>query len=70
MIGIPKTQKIWVSYINEGKITHVVTSTASRDKYFLYEINQEGKFIKSATARQPIFKKISMIKRRLCVTSV
>ena len=56
MTGVPKNQKVWTSYINKGKVTHVITSTLARDKYFLYEVNKEDKFIKIATSSQPIFK--------------
>lgn len=54
--GIPKSQKIWTSYINKGEITHIITSSVARDKYFLYEANSDGSFIKIATSTQPIFK--------------
>ena len=39
MIKAPDGETIWVTYMNDGKITHVITSTKLRDYYYLYKVN-------------------------------
>ena len=33
MLTAPKGEAIWIQYVNNGVITHVVTSTPLRDMY-------------------------------------
>lgn len=50
---IPKNETIWVrGYDEEQHIHHVITSTKSRDKYFLY-LNEGDKLIKKLKAASP-----------------
>lgn len=45
-IKIPKSETLWVQYMNKGNVTHFITSNTYRDKYFLYEVN-DGQIIKT-----------------------
>lgn len=50
---IPKNETIWVKgYDEDQRIRHIITSTKSRDKYFLY-LNDDGKLIKKLKASSP-----------------
>lgn len=50
---IPKNETIWVRGYDEAqRIRHVITSTKSRDKYFLY-LNEGGKLVKKLKASSP-----------------
>lgn len=55
-IKAPKNQTSWTVYKKDHKITHVVTSTLMRDKYFLYEVESNGSLKKLASSHIPIFK--------------
>lgn len=46
MLTAPKGETIWVQYVNDGAITHVITSTQLRDIYYLYKV-VDGKLIKT-----------------------
>ena len=59
-IKIPKTQKSWVKYVKDEKVTHIITSTIVRDKYFLYKVNEDGRLEKLASSKTPIFKEINL----------
>ena len=37
-ISAPAGEIIWVQYVNNGAITHFITSTKMRDYYYLYKI--------------------------------
>lgn len=39
MIKAPDGETIWVQYMSDGKVTHVITSTKLRDYYYLYKVN-------------------------------
>lgn len=60
-IKIPKNQISWVKYLNNGKVTHVVTSTLARDKYFLYSVNENGVLKKIKTSTRPLFKEFNLL---------
>ena len=55
-IKIPKGQKSWTRYVENGEIKYIVTSTIARDKYFLNEINEDGSLNRVATSKHPVFK--------------
>ena len=55
---IPKGQVSWVRYLENGSVIYIITSNNIRDKYFLYEVNSEGKLIKKAVSIQPVFKEL------------
>lgn len=38
MFNLPKNETLWVQYMSKGQVTHIVTSSKFRDKYYLYEI--------------------------------
>lgn len=31
-------EKVWVQYMNDGKITHIITSDRNRENYYLYRV--------------------------------
>ena len=35
---IPKSETIWLQHCQDGKATHIITSTVLRDYYYLYEM--------------------------------
>ncbi len=41
LLAIPKTQKIWVTYIKEETPIFVITSDAARNNYYLYSVDKE-----------------------------
>ena len=43
---IPKGETLWVNYMSNGKITHIVTSDIMRTNYYLYKFN-DGELIKT-----------------------
>ena len=58
MIKIPKNQILWMTICEEdGVPKQVITSDQMRNKYFLYNINEDGSLIKIETAATPIFQK-------------
>jgi hypothetical protein len=46
MIKIPKNENVWVQYIQDDKVTHIITSTKMRDIYYLYKID-DNKLVKT-----------------------
>lgn len=51
--GIPKNEMLWVQeYDEKGEIHHVITSTKTRDRYFLY-LNERGQLVKKLKAASP-----------------
>lgn len=44
---IPKNETLWVQYIKDSRVTHVITSKALRDIYFLYEVDENDNLIKT-----------------------
>lgn len=46
LIRVPVGETIWVQYLNNGIITHIITSTKMRDYYYLYKV-VNGKAIKT-----------------------
>lgn len=54
-IVLPKNERRWVSYLNSGgKIVYVLTSTALRDKYILYLVQEDGKCKKLGECASPV----------------
>ena len=47
MKGINKNEILWVQYLINGEVKHIVTSDKNRDNYMLYEINK-GQAIKTS----------------------
>ena len=45
-MNIPKSEILWVQYVNNGKITFIVTSNQTREWYYLYELI-DGRFRKT-----------------------
>lgn len=31
-------EMVWVQYINDGKVTHIITSDRNRENYYLYRV--------------------------------
>ena len=56
-IKIPKNQKHWVTYIENGIPKHIITSNASREIYYLYEVAEDGTITKIESSKRPIFKR-------------
>lgn len=46
-IKSPKNETIWVQYIKDSKVTHLITSKTIRDTYYLYEVDNDGNLIKT-----------------------
>ena len=47
MIKPPKNETIWVQYIVDNKVTHIITSKTIRDVYYLYKVGEDDKLIKT-----------------------
>ncbi len=41
-IETPKNEIIWLQIVKDGVVTHIITSTALRDLYYLYRV-EDGK---------------------------
>lgn len=41
-IETPKNEIIWLQIVKDGVVTHIITSTALRDIYYLYKV-ESGK---------------------------
>lgn len=53
-IQYPKGEIVWVNYANRrGEIIYILTSKASRDHYYLYEVLEDGKLKKLGKAKEP-----------------
>lgn len=59
-IKIPKTQKRWIRQLDEenGRVKYIITSNASREVYYLYEITEDGTVTKIESSKHPIFKRL------------
>ena len=38
MIEAPENEIIWLQIVKDGVVTHIITSTALRDAYYLYKV--------------------------------
>ena len=38
MIEVPENEIIWLQIVKDGVVTHIITSTALRDMYYLYRV--------------------------------
>ena len=47
MLKAPKNETIWAQILNNGQLTHVITSKATRDIYYLYKVDNDGNLIKT-----------------------
>ncbi len=47
MITAPKSEILWLQLVKDGRTTHVITSTALRDTYYLYKVGDNDKLIKT-----------------------
>ena len=56
-IKLPKGQILWERLCDKNSITRqIVTSDALRQKYYLYQVNDDNSLIKLETNTQPVFK--------------
>lgn len=46
LIKTPENEIVWVSYVQDGVITHVITSNVLRIEYYLYKV-ENGKLKKT-----------------------
>lgn len=54
VLGIPKTETIWVTFTNNnGEIYYITAKTQNRDYYYLYKL-VSGKAEKLDRARSPV----------------
>lgn len=47
MKGINKNEILWVQYLINGEVKHIVTSDKNRDNYMLYEVDK-GQAVKTS----------------------
>jgi len=40
-IEAPKNEIIWLQIVKDGVVTHIITSTALRDVYYLYTVEND-----------------------------
>lgn len=53
MFNLPSDEHLWVQYMNDGVITHLITSDALRTTYYLYTV-ENGKAKKTKyKAKEP-----------------
>lgn len=45
--GIPSTEKITVAYWENSKLKYVITFSQLKQIFYLYEVNEENKVVKS-----------------------
>ena len=59
-IKIPKSQKRWIRQLDEegGRVKYIITSNASRETYYLYEVAEDGTTTKVESSKRPIFKRL------------
>lgn len=57
-IKIPKGQIRWMTLMDEsGTIKQIVTSDGLRNKYYLYDVAEDGSLTKIETNDSPVFEK-------------
>ena len=58
-IKIPKNQELMERHYTEKHVLkYVVTRTLTKDIYFLYSVDEEGKLKKLKQAKKPLFKEL------------
>lgn len=51
IFNIPDNEILWVRYMNDGAVTHLITSDTHRTEYYLYTVkNNKAKRIKYKSA--------------------
>ena len=61
-VKIPRGEKLWVSVLNaeQTRRLQIVTSNALRTKYYLYNVDSDGKLAKIETNDTPVFTKMKV----------
>lgn len=61
-VKIPRGEKLWVSVLNaeQTRRLQIVTSNALRTKYYLYNVDSDGKLTKIETNDTPVFTKMKV----------
>lgn len=49
---IPSGEILWVQYMNNGLVTHIITSKPDRSLYYLYQVSND-KLTKLGKAKEP-----------------
>ena len=49
---IPSGEILWVQYLNNGLVTHILTSKPDRSLYYLYQVSKD-KLTKLGKAKEP-----------------
>lgn len=57
-IKTPKNQIVWMRYNIDGVPKYLVTSDQMRNRYSLYQINEDGSVDKLKTSATPCFKEV------------
>ena len=61
-VKIPRGEKLWVSVLDaeQTRRLQIVTSNALRTKYYLYNVDSDGKLAKIETNDNPMFKNMKV----------
>ena len=57
-IKVPKNQIRWLTYFENGTPKYIITSSASRETYYLYEVAEDGTTTKVESSKRPLFKRL------------
>ena len=58
-LKIPNSQILWVTHKDKnGKVKYITTSDKSRENYYLYRVEKDGKLNKIKKLKQPLFDKL------------
>lgn len=62
MFNLPTDEILWVQYMNDGVITHLITSDILRTTYYLYTVNNNKAKRTRYKAKEPtdLYAKISV----------
>ena len=61
-VKIPRGEKLWVSVLDaeQTRRLQIVTSNTLRTKYYLYNVDSDGKLTKIETNDNPMFKNMKV----------
>lgn len=61
-VKIPRGEKLWVSVLDaeQTRRLQIVTSNALRTKYYLYNVDSDGKLTKIEANDNPMFKNMKV----------
>lgn len=57
-VKLPRNQILWLTQTKSDVPKYIITSDTVRQRYYLYEVNDQDELKKIAINKQPIFKEL------------